>query len=510
MKRKRKPTRAAVALIDLPADRTLSAPQSMFSGYTGAAYSQDRAQLYWPTLDTRHEIDTFTRDELMRRIRWLYANEGFIKGLINNSATLVGYQTPQARSGDAAWDKLAEQSFRDACLTPEVFDRGGKFDFEEAQLMLKRCRFKDGDAITVLTSAENGRARFAFYEAHQLRNPSDAPKSQKWKDGVLLSDGDRPIAYGLWDAGADKVTVIPARDVIYSGVFTAPGQARAIPPLAHAVNHATDITETWSNIKKSGKVASLFGAVLERGDQSVPRGRQGLVGPTVSTPTSTGGVQIKNSQVYGSGIIPELNPGETLKTLSDSRPHPNLMEFVEILMRDISTGFGCPSEVTWQMGRLTGPGVRFILDVADRWIKEQQKIDKRWAKRVWTYYIAKEIKAGRLALPSTGRWWVVNFTSQRNLTIDRRNESKSRLDEIDAGVETWSGWDDVSGTDWKDRVDQRVSEVAYAKEACEAAGIPYEQVFKPRQGTAAPPAAGNDTTTTNGAPVDPDAEDTTL
>jgi len=86
--------------------------------------------------------------------------------------------------------------------------------------------------------------------------------------------------------------------------------------------------------------------------------------------TSTGGTKLNNSQVYGSGIIPDLNPGEDLTTLQDSRPHPNLMEFVEILMRDISAGFGRQPEVTWQMGRLTGPGVRFILDVDDRWIKD--------------------------------------------------------------------------------------------------------------------------------------------
>lgn len=504
--RKRYPAPASSAAV---AEVAPLAPAAYgFSGYTGAALSIDRAQLWWPNLDTRQELDSFSRDELMRRIRWLFGNEGFIRGIIANSATLVGFQTPQAQSGDEAWDELAEQSFRDSCLTPEVFDHGGKFDFEDAQNMLKCCRFKDGDVLTVLTAWENGRAKVAFYEAHQLRSPSNPPKNQRWKDGVLLGEGDRHLAYGLWDPQTDKVAIVPARDCIYSGKFTSPGYTRAIPPLAHAVNHATDITETWSNIKKSGKVASLFGAIIERDGQAVARARQGLTGPLNTASTGSDTKRIQTADVYASGIVPDLNPGETLKTLSDSRPHPNLMEFVEILIRDIATGFGLPPEVVWQMGRLTGPGVRFILDVADRWIKEQQRIDKRWAKRVWVYYIAREIKAGRLPLPQPknggqARWWAVTFTAQRNLTIDRGKESKSRLDEIDAGVGTWSGWDDLDGMDWKARLKQRVREVRTSFEECGITPTPeqlYAAVFKPRQGTAAPAAAGADPSANDTAP----------
>ena len=500
-KRKRKFSPASTAVIDV----TPAAPLSMWSGYAGAALSSDRAQLWWPTLDTREEIDSFSRDELMRRIRWLCANEGFIRGLIRNSATLVGYQTPQASSGDEAWDELAEQSFRDSCLTPEVFDHAGKHDFYDAQIMLKRCRYRDGDCFTVLTEWENGRAKVAFYEAHQLRNPDRPPESQRWKDGVLLGQGGRHLAYGFYDPDTKKVTVIPARDVIYSGTFDSPGHVRAVPPLAHGVNHAIDVTEVWANYKKAIKVSSLFGAVREMDAGSTPRSRMGLAGPASTAETNTAGVNVETSVVYGGGQIPRLDPGEKLKTLQDERPHPNVAEFVSTLIRDISTGFGDLSiEVIWEMGRLTGPGVRFVLDKADRWIKDQQRIDRRWCKRVWVYYIAKEIKAGRLPMPKgkdgkPARWWNVSFTSQRNLTIDRTKESRSRLDEIDAGVGTWSGWDDVDGTHWKDRTRQRIREVKFALAECAAEGVPIEMVVKPRQGTAAPAAdpSANDTVPTD-------------
>ena len=144
-----------------PAEPALE-PQAWGSGWSGANYSPDRGLIFWPTLDTRLEFDSFSRAEIMRRLRWLKANEGFIRGLIRNAATLVGYQTPQAQSGDEAWDELAEQAFRDCCMTPEVFDQAGRFDFEDAQRMRNRLRYGDGDAFTVLTERPGGRASFTF------------------------------------------------------------------------------------------------------------------------------------------------------------------------------------------------------------------------------------------------------------------------------------------------------------------------------------------------------------
>ena len=463
-----------------------------FSGFSGANYSPDRGVIFWPDMDTRRELDSFSRDELMRRIRWLCANEGLLKGIPKNAANLVGYQKPQAATPDEEWNELAEQAWRDSCMTPEVFDHGGKYDFEDAQLMLKRARYKDGDVLTVLSEWPNGRAKVAFYEAHQLRSPNNPPSSQKWIDGVLVGNGNRHLAYGVLNPDTNEVVVIPARDVIYSGEFESSGNIRAHPPLAHAVNHAVDITEVWANFKKAIKASSLITAVRELDSNApAPRARHGLTGPPVRMESGVDGVNVEVSAVWNGGQIPQLPAGEKMKILTDQRPHPNVRELVNDLIRDICVGFGgLQPEVVWQMGRLSGPGVRFILDTADRWIKIQQRYDRRWCRRVWVYFIAKEIKAGRLRMPlnadgTPARWWAVNFTSQRNLTIDRTKESKSRLDEIEAGVSTWSGWDDIDGMFWKERTRQRVREVKYAMEMCEEEKVGFDVVFPRRQGAAA-------------------------
>lgn len=465
-----------------------SQPLSLFSGYDAANWSEGRGDIPWFTLDARLELDSFSRTEILRRVHWLKANFGFIRGLIRNSADLIGWQTPQAKSGDEDWDEVAEEYFRDCCGEAGAFDVAGKFDFEDAQPMLMREALTNGDVLTVLTKWPDGSPRVAFYGTSQLANPKDCGPS--WRDGIQFTSTGRHMAYGIRDSVSGKVSVIPAGSCIYFGEFDAPGEDRPVPPLAHGVNHAHDITEVFAFTKQGIKSASLFGAVREQKEGSIPRAKQGLAGAP-RTVTDATGRKFKASDVWSGAQIPELAPGESLKLLHDERPSQNVMDFVRTLIRDIAIGWGLPPEVVWEMLRMTGPGVRFVMDVADRWIKCRQKRHKTWGKRVWRYVIACGIANGSLPLPEkdkkTGRekWWSVSFTSQRNLTIDRGQVSRARLDELDAGVSTLSDWEEMDGRDWKDRGKQRIREVAWLKEECALAGLSYQEVFPPRQGAAA-------------------------
>lgn len=488
-KRKRRPQGIPTLQATAPSE-----PLALFSGYDAANWSEARGEMWWPTLDARHELDSFSREEILRRIHWLKANFGFIRGLIRNSADLIGWQTPQAQSDDEMWDDLAEAYFRDCCYEAAAFDVAGKFDFEDAQPMLMREALTNGDMLTVLTKWKDGSPRVAFYATSQLANPEDCGPS--WRDGIQFTATGRHMAYGVKDSMTGKVTVIPAGSCIYFGEFDSPGEDRPVPPLAHGVNHAHDITEVFAFTKQGIKSASLLGAVREQSANAVPRAKQGLTGAT-RTITDASGNRFKVADVWSGAQIPELAPGESIKLLHDERPSQNVMDFVRTLIRDIAVGWGLPPEVVWEMLRMTGPGVRFVMDVADRWIKCRQKRHRIWGKRVWRYVIATGIRNGDLPLPAPDpklgreKWWAVNFTSQRNLTIDRGQVSRARLDELDAGVGTMHDWEDIDGRHWKDRGKQRIREVAWLKAECEEVGLTYGEVFRARQGAAAPVAGAD-------------------
>lgn len=458
-----------------------------------------RGLVNWPTLESKDELDGWSRSELIRKIRFLAANEGRIKGVCRNAPRFVGYLTPRPISEDKEWLREAKARFWDRCGHAGAFDVAGKFHFWTAQSVLLGLKYEDGDNLTVLSETAGKRAQFAFYEAHQLKNPKDA--GERWGDGVMIDPRGRHLAYGL---AGDKgvVSVVSARDAIYMGNFTRPGHPRAVPPLAHAVNHSLDRMEVRSNTKKAIKVASEFGAVRQSSNASVPRSHQGISGPpSYEARTRAGNTDagepatvteiVETSAVFAPGQIPRLASGEELKILHDSRPSPNQMEFMDSLMEDVAIGFGLPPEVICKMSKLTGPGVRMVLDLADAWIKQEQEELLKWCERVWIYTIAKEIKYGGLRMPKDGVWWRVGFKRGRSLTIDRSKEMKSRMEAVESGYDTAENFcEEFFGMDADEVDDSHIARVKSRMEKCEKAGVPYEVAYPPRQGAAVGSGAG--------------------
>jgi capsid protein len=474
----------------------LTTPPSLeaknLSGYDGANQSIRRGRIHWQTLETRKELDSFSRDELLRRCRWLRANVGLVKGLVKNGSMLVGWMTPQARTADQEWNDLADKNFKMRAMTKGVFDAGGKFNFKTAQRMIMQRALCDGDILTLFTETPSAGARVAFYEAHQLRNPSRS--SQDWFDGILSDDQGRHLVYGL--SNGKDVKTFSARDACYFGWFESPGHNRAHPPLSHAVNHAVDITEVWADTKHGIKNSARLGIVSEfetgaRNTRQVNGMTAALPGGTPSSQDAGNGKKVRTEEIWGGGQMQYGEPGEKFKILSDSRPHPNQGLFIDELVRDISMGYGLPPEVIHKMAKLTGPGVRFVMEFAGRWIEDWQLELIDWCQRYWVYHMSKEIKAGRLPVPKDDMWMLgVEWTPRRSLTIDRGKDGKQRLDEIDAGAGTLADWyADVDGADWKMKVRQRIAEVKFAMDECSLNGMAYTDVFRVRQGAAGPPKA---------------------
>lgn len=462
------------------------------SGFDGANTSTKRGRVAWHTMDTRKELDQFSRNELIRRIRWLHANMGFVKGVIENASMLVGWLTPTAMTDDPAWNKLADENFSARAMSKIIFDRSGKFNFKTAQMMLVRAAMKDGDILTVLTETPNEGARVMFYEGHQLATMRiDTDKG--YRDGVRYDKANRHISYSIASDGEAKY--VSARDSIYFGRCQAVGNVRAHPPLAHAVNHAIDVTEVWGNTKHGIKSASLFGLVIEESENAPKSGSKGGMEVNLGTPTtqtSASGEEFTTDQVWSSGQVADPGRGRKISTINDNRPGPDQRKFTVDLFRDISNGLGLPLEVLGHMESLKGPGVRLILDKAEKWIEERRLELKEWCTRYWVYHMAKEIKAGRLPMPDDANWiHGVEWTPQRSLSIDRGRDGKQRLDEIDAGYGTLADWCiDSDGANWRKNTKQRIEEVKFGYEQCGgvweelSAAERHAKVFRARQGAA--------------------------
>ena len=388
---------------------------------------------------------------------------------------------PQAATKDKAWNALAEKEFAQRAESPFVFDVGGRYDFYKSQQALMRFRFRDGDASAILTESAAGLGRVAFYESHQIGNATFSGAGSGfnfdqslWRDGVRHDAQNAAIQY-RYLGDENKFTDVAARDVIFFADYERAGQSRGLTVLAHAINNLLDTAEITSYIKTGVKLSNQYGYWIEKAAGTTGAGKFESLGSGVTETVAVSDTQnITLEKVYGGGQIPDLKPGESLKFNSASHPHPNQLTLLEFLIRDIAWGVGVSPELLWNIAALGGANTRFVLADAQGWIEEQQAdLVRLYCQRVWVYFIAKSMKAGRLPKCQDPEWWNCNWITPPRLTVDFGREGQLQLDQLKMGVITYSrllGW---QGQDFETHTDKWLDELAYVKTGLTARGLDW-------------------------------------
>lgn len=470
--------RSADIAASSPAIPAPSGDLSMFSGgwgagggHQGADDSRLRSYVYFPELDTRREISSYTRTEILRKVRFLMANQGIAKRGVYGLARMVAGTglTPQATTSDRLWNSLAERAFANATESAAVFDVGGRYNFAKSQLAQLRWRYRDGDCATVLTSSESGRARFAFYEGHQIGNAGRLPPGydqNEWRDGVRHDRNNRATQYRFLGDAASFVDV-DAADVLFYCDYERGGQSRGLSILSHAINHLLDCAEITSYIKTGVKLSNQHGYWLEypagttKQEQGAAR-RVGGNGNATTVQTNAGPVTFK--QLAGGGAIPDLQPGAVLKFNNSAHPHPNNLSLMEFLIRDMAWGAGVAPELMWNIVALGGANTRFVMADAQGWIEEQQAdLVRLYNARVWIYTLAKEMKSGRLRRCEDPEWWKHAWIPPPRLTVDIGRDGKLHLEMLKMGAITYTrllGWQQQ---DFETHTAKWLDEIAFIK-----------------------------------------------
>lgn len=406
-----------------------------FSGFDGANQSSRRGWIYWPTLDTKRELDSYSRTELLRKSRWLRANFGLATRICTGLSDLIGYLTPCSISGDDDWDELADAHWEDRAGEAAVIDAGGQFNIKQIQIELNKAAFGDGDVLPVLVKGSTDGVMLALYEAHQLANPTDA---KGWIDGVKINKFRRHLAYGLRDEDGN-VKTISANDALYYSHPDALGRIRPPTILSHAVNHMQDISEILADVKLTIKVAAQIGLYLQN-DTANAGGHDGprsLAAALRNEQLSEGDgtaedpkAEYQVEDIYKSqGGIANLPQGTKIGVIQDARPHPNQVNLIEYLIRDISWGVGVSPDLLWNIKDLGGANSRIANADLERWISVRLLRLRSWLKKFRAIWIANEIQAGRLPEPTgSGKYWNATFIPQASLTADKGRVGKLNID----------------------------------------------------------------------------------
>ena len=440
------------------------------NGWSAATPTEKRGHVWWPNLDTSKELPPYTRLEILRKARWADAEVGLVRRAVSGLADLVGYQTPQAETGDPEFDKLAEDAVMRRWNNKLAFDVSGKMDAWDWQLALTRCRFRDGDNLTALGKSSTGGAMMQFYESHQIDNGDKVYSNLH--DGVFVGSGGRHVAYqvvGNAIGGSKTHTRLDARDVIYHADFERPGRIREVSKLAHAISNIVDIIEILADTKHGIKIAAQLGVVMTT--QAGHGGSQ--MSETLAAFLSKQGVgqnsagedmEINLDEIMRGGRSQSLPAGADMKVLQDSRPHPNQLDLLRWLVRDIAWGAGVAPEILWEQAGLGSAATRYLMAETRRWIENQQRVQRHACQRMWTYTLAQEIKAGRVPEPKMERWWSCKWIPQADMTIDRGRDGALEIQQIDKGLLTYQESYAKRGKDWQEEFAQLAKEKAMMAE----------------------------------------------
>lgn len=443
------------------------------SGLDAARKSARRGLVQWRTLDTSREILPHERIEVMRKCRAAEANIGVVKRAIGGLSSLVGTLRPQSKSGDPDFRMRAEEAFRRRASQPSAFDMAGKLDFEGWQDMVKRSVRRDGDALTVLAEGREGGGKIVFYEAHQIGDGRFRERlPENLKDGVFVDRWGGRAGFQLLDGDGEPVRRVSRERSIYHCEVQRVGRPREISGMAHALSNVFDQMEILGFTKHAIKAASIWGAVLETrlesdGGAKVQNAVKAMWGGTEEDNAPSGnGKVITMEDITSGGRFHGLDPGQSIKTIQDSRPHPNILAMMAWLIRDIAWGVGVAPEVLWDASGLNGTSMRYVMAETRRWVENQQRILRRDCQRIWTYFLAKEMQAGRLERPADpdDRWWECEWIPQADLTIDEGRSGQLELAQRAAGLMSEQKFYGKRGSDWEEEFRQRQVEMKRKRE----------------------------------------------
>lgn len=432
------------------------------SGFDGANQSTRRGWIYWPTLDTKRELNSYSRTELLKKSRWLRANFGLANRICSGLSDMIGYLTPLSLSGNEDWDETCDAHWNERASEAMVIDAAGQFDIRGMQIELNKAALGDGDILPTLIKGSTGGIMIAAYEAHQITSPRES--GTDWVDGVRINKFRRHLAYGISGEGTD-VMQIQARDALYYSHPDALGRVRPPTILKHAINHLIDISEILADVKLTIKVAAQLGLYLknQKGNSGGMHGPLSIAGNLRNEQMTAGAGTAENPKVEykvedfykPTGGVANLPDGMDIGVIQDARPHPNQVALIEYLVRDIAWGVGVAPEILWNIEKLRGANNRLVNADLDRWISCRLLRLRAWLKRFRAIWVANEIEAGRLEEPpGSAQFWRATFLPQESLTADKGRIGQLNIELVKNHMRSLATHFSEEGKDWQTELRQ--------------------------------------------------------
>lgn len=420
--------------IILPTDlaKTVLA-ESMFGG-TGAYRSAERSNRNtagWVTSAGSADTDTlYDVQTLRQQSRDLIRNEALPAGIIaGNVTSVVGSGiVPQSRI-DYEYLGISEQQ---AEATQQEFERifnlqanskdwdaERRQNFWQQQATVQRSMKESGDVFAVRRLIEDRPSRklglsVQLVESDRVSTPTDIQYNPRIRAGCETDANGAPVAWHINQThpgelfltqpvtNATKWTRIRAFDDNGDPLVLAviprlrPGQTRGVPYLAPVVEMFKQLTRYTEAEINAAVISGMLAVMVTTTAPVSPLGAgiPGMVGGKQSTP---GGSKINRLQ---SGMILDLNPGESVEVVDATRPNPAFDPFVMSVLRQIGAGLELPFEVLVKHFQSSYSAARAaIMDAWRFFMKERAFLVDEFCQPCWNWCITEAIARGLVSAP---------------------------------------------------------------------------------------------------------------
>lgn len=418
----------------------------------------------------RDPIPKWEREELIEMGRYLYGNDGIVKGAIDDMARFSFPLKPQACTEDSEWNMAAEYYFEHWAANADI---KGRLHYYDLQRLASICLDRDGD-IGILHVVTDGGVKLQLIESDIIKDKPD--NKGEWDQGVKYDKHGRPTAYAILDDPdkQDSFRVVPASQMQLLFDPERADQQRGISAISHAVAHIRDKKEILGYEKIGVKNLSTFSAVLQSDYDEADEDAFGLA-EVEGVDANGQPTEITVSQMQ-SGEIPVLRKGEQLTAFQGNRPSSTFEGFLEFLIREFAVGLGLPYEFVWNTSALTGTSQRFVMGKAQRKFEERQRLFTPFVSRTWAMVIAEGVESGELK-PVEG-WQRCKVQPPAKLTIDIGREMAQEREDVAAGLMSKAQHFGQRGLDWQSEIDQQAKEFSYimdrAEKLADKHGLPID------------------------------------
>lgn len=483
--------------------------------FDAAKYSGYRGWFWFPSLDPGWQLTNWTREQVARKINWLYNNMGSVR-LVVDGLSLDEVDTgvwPRAITSNPFFNREIGEAFENECGDARFFDEAGVENFYTQQFAIRRHIRLHGELFGQLLRPGEGSNIPSFHTIPSYQvGLADTPLDQNaWEEGVRRNTPGRALQYRfLTRSDRTQWMDVSADDVLHMHDHFWKNQVRGISGLASVAMKLfsmddIDRANTSGTLLRTRLAYAITKSSEDDGEPQLIPGAN--IVETVETTNPDDGSKTRmyvQRIVAGEGTdvdVADLPPGRDLKVI-ESQKGNEALEWNKHLLTDTAYSTLYPPEYVFFLGGIgQGTLTRLIQKRVQRvknTVRHFQIIP--FAKRWYNFWLWQRIKMRRFDKVQGGipaDWYRVKMICPADDTVDVGREGRLYDDRVSRGNMSPEVYFGMQGEDADDAEDEiiaaRVRRIRKIKEAQAAnpdiaGALEYDTIFRPPPGTATAPS----------------------